>query len=296
MRVLTGQPVEGIIWPQCHRHRVALLNEGELGGQVKGVVRVLAHQGCSCNGAFAHHLQPRPTDYHLGRATRVHGVNEKVCDRGVSCRWTGMAAPHTLIIIYADVGVVVLVVLLGFRRAESVASVLYSVVTLHSHKNIIVWSYEQRPSYDARQCIRQQEHHRMIIRMQATIRYKANIRFGYNSHVIHTWFISIVWTYDLRMIVLLHCLYTTYRFTLVLHFQRFGCCRPCALAQPKKQTLGRVGKNIYRLTKRACAPSSILGKDISQKILKQIPLWFDSIILILRKVDIIWLWSVVNLQ
>ena len=85
MRVLTGQPIEGIVWPQRHRHRVALLKECELSGQIEGVVRVLAHQGVSCNGAFSHNLQPRPPYNHLGRATRVHGVNEQVRDRGVSC-------------------------------------------------------------------------------------------------------------------------------------------------------------------------------------------------------------------
>ena len=58
MRVLTWQPLEGIVWSQRHRHRVALLKECELSGQIEGVVRILAHQGGSCNGAFSHNLQP----------------------------------------------------------------------------------------------------------------------------------------------------------------------------------------------------------------------------------------------
>jgi hypothetical protein len=138
MGVLTGQPLEGIVWPQCHRHCVALLNECEFSGQIEGVVLVLAHQGSSCNGAFAHNLQPRPPYNHLGRTTRVHGVNEQVCDRGVSYGRTRIVTPHRFIVINTDVGVVVLVVNLGCFRAESVSTVLHSIVALHSHKNIIV--------------------------------------------------------------------------------------------------------------------------------------------------------------
>jgi hypothetical protein len=134
MRVVTWQPHERIVWPQRHRHRVALLKECELSGQIEGVVGILPYQGGSCNGAFSHNLQPRTPYNHLGRATRVHGVNEEVRDSGVSCGWPRMVTPDRFIVVNTEVGVVVLVVDLGSFRAESVATICHAFVALHSHR------------------------------------------------------------------------------------------------------------------------------------------------------------------